>query len=83
MMPHEEFTPMLPSVLQNTFLIHAVALRVFRGFWVFFAACHDAASSHPPHPLPPVPDAFGQADRLHVQGTMPAAGERKCNPGIS
>lgn len=44
----------------------------------FFAARHDAASSHPPHPLPPVPDAFGQADRLHVQGTMPAAGERKC-----
>lgn len=42
-----------------------------------FAACHDAAGSHPPHPLPPVPDAFRQADRLHVQRTMPAAGKRK------
>lgn len=45
---------------------------------LFFAARHDASSSHPPHPLPPVPDAFGQADRLHVQGAMLAAGERKC-----
>ncbi len=25
-----------------------------------------------------MPDAFRQVDRLHVQGTMPAAGKRKC-----